>query len=117
MISLLAPRFCNISLTCLEILTQLAAVIYLLNQPKFSQFQLSSRGGGAPNQCWGAPPIDASTWGGTGVQHLLSILGIAASEAMACGDAVNDVEMLKLAGTGVAMGTLDVEGVWMGGAL
>ena len=45
---------------------------------------------------------------GTGVQRLLSVLGIDESEAMACGDAVNDVEMLKLVAKGVAMGISDV---------
>ena len=44
---------------------------------------------------------------GTGVQRLLSVLGIDESEAMACGDAVNDVEMLKLVAKGVAMGISD----------
>ena len=50
-------------------------------------------------------PMNAT---GTGVQRLLSVLGIDESEAMACGDAVNDVEMLKLVAKGVAMGISDV---------
>jgi len=52
-------------------------------------------------QCEILPPGENK---GTGVQRLLSVLGIDESEAMACGDAVNDVEMLKLVAKGVAMG-------------
>ena len=50
---------------------------------------------------------EKQTTRGTGVQRLLSVLGIDESEAMACGDAVNDVEMLKLVAKGVAMGISD----------
>jgi len=41
---------------------------------------------------------------GSGVARLLQHLGVPASEAMALGDAENDVEMLRLVGAGVAMG-------------
>lgn len=41
---------------------------------------------------------------GTGVERLLRSLGVAAAEAMALGDAENDLEMLGLVGAGVAMG-------------
>lgn len=40
---------------------------------------------------------------GTGVERLLSHLAVAPAEALACGDAENDVEMLELAGVGAAM--------------
>ena len=42
--------------------------------------------------------------GGTGVQRLLSILNIDTTAAIACGDGVNDIEMLQLVAKGVAMG-------------
>lgn len=41
---------------------------------------------------------------GAGVARLLSHLGVAPEEALALGDAENDVEMLRLVGVGVAMG-------------
>lgn len=41
---------------------------------------------------------------GSGVARLLEHLQVPASEAMALGDAENDVEMLRLVGAGVAMG-------------
>ena len=41
---------------------------------------------------------------GSGVARLLEHLKVPATEAMALGDAENDVEMLRLVGTGVAMG-------------
>ena len=41
---------------------------------------------------------------GSGVARLLEHLNVPASEAMALGDAENDVEMLQLVGAGVAMG-------------
>jgi Cof subfamily protein (haloacid dehalogenase superfamily) len=40
---------------------------------------------------------------GAGVEQLLKMLNIPASELLAAGDGENDVEMLKLAGIGVAM--------------
>ena len=41
---------------------------------------------------------------GTGVQRLLSILNIDTTAAIACGDGVNDIEMLQMVAKGVAMG-------------
>ena len=41
---------------------------------------------------------------GSGVEKLLKHVGVPASEAMALGDAENDVEMLRIVGAGVAMG-------------
>lgn len=41
---------------------------------------------------------------GVGVGRLLEELGVAAGETLACGDAENDVEMLRLVGVGAAMG-------------
>lgn len=38
------------------------------------------------------------------MQRLLSILNIDTTAAMACGDGVNDIEMLQLVARGVAMG-------------
>ena len=40
---------------------------------------------------------------GSGMVRMLETLGVAAAEVLACGDAENDVEMLKLAGVGAAM--------------
>lgn len=40
---------------------------------------------------------------GSGVLRMLSHLGVDPSEILACGDAENDVEMLRLAGVGAAM--------------
>ena len=39
-----------------------------------------------------------------GITKLLEKLGIAPDEAVAFGDGLNDIEMLSLVGTGVAMG-------------
>eukprot|EP00873_Tetraselmis_striata_P023847 jgi/Tetstr1/444111/TSEL_032010.t1 len=47
-------------------------------------------------------PLGASK--GDGVSKLLDILGVAAENVMAMGDGENDVEMLEMAGWGVAMG-------------
>jgi len=47
-------------------------------------------------------PLGASK--GDGVSKLLDILGVAAEDVMAMGDGENDVEMLEMAGWGVAMG-------------
>jgi Cof subfamily protein (haloacid dehalogenase superfamily) len=47
-------------------------------------------------------PLGASK--GAGVARLLADLGIDPQRVMAIGDAENDVEMLQLVGTGVAMG-------------
>ncbi|CAE8586722.1 unnamed protein product [Polarella glacialis] len=41
---------------------------------------------------------------GAAVERLLSRLGVAPSATLACGDAENDVEMLRLVGVGAAMG-------------
>ena len=41
------------------------------------------------------------------MERLLKILKIDPQNAMACGDAVNDVEMLQLVGRGVCMGSLE----------
>ena len=40
---------------------------------------------------------------GKGVERVLERLGVAPAEALACGDAENDVEMLKLVGVGAAV--------------
>ena len=48
--------------------------------------------------------MDASVSKATGIKVLLEHFGIKAGEALAFGDNYNDVEMLDLAGTGVAMG-------------
>ena len=41
---------------------------------------------------------------GTGVEKLLKLLGLSLDSALACGDAENDVEMLKM----VAQGYLEI---------
>ncbi len=41
---------------------------------------------------------------GVGVAHVLKALNITAKEACACGDELNDIEMLSLVGTSIAMG-------------
>ncbi|GFH21814.1 uncharacterized protein HaLaN_19184, partial [Haematococcus lacustris] len=41
---------------------------------------------------------------GEGVQWLLDHMGVQAQHVMALGDGENDIEMLQLAGLGVAMG-------------
>lgn len=40
---------------------------------------------------------------GAGVRHLLGLLGVAPAETLALGDAENDLEMIELAGIGVAV--------------
>lgn len=52
--------------------------------------------------CLQVLPLGASK--GTGVEWLLKHLGVEPQHVMALGDAENDVEMLKLAGLGVAVG-------------
>lgn len=54
-----------------------------------------------PKQCEILPPECNK---GSGVERLLRHLGVAAASTLACGDAENDVEMLKLVGVGAAMG-------------
>ena len=49
-------------------------------------------------------PNSTPTFNPTPTQVLLRHLQVAPAEAMACGDAENDVEMLGLVGLGVAMG-------------
>ena len=41
---------------------------------------------------------------GDGAEKLITHLGVAPETVLACGDAENDVEMLRLVGLGVAMG-------------
>ena len=41
---------------------------------------------------------------GDGLRRLLERLGVEPGAVLACGDGENDVEMLRLAGTSVAMG-------------
>ncbi len=41
---------------------------------------------------------------GKALEHLLEELGLSCSELLACGDALNDLPMIRLAGIGVAMG-------------
>lgn len=51
--------------------------------------------------------IEVNAYGvnkGTGLLHLGEILGISREEIMACGDGLNDLEMVKEAGFGVAVG-------------
>ena len=54
-----------------------------------------------PGQCEVLPP---GVNKGSGVAALLEHLGVEPDAAVACGDAENDVEMLRLVGVGVAMG-------------
>ena len=54
-----------------------------------------------PGQCEVLPP---GVNKGSGVAALLEHLGVPPDAAVACGDAENDVEMLRLVGVGVAMG-------------
>ena len=42
---------------------------------------------------------------GTALQKMMDITGIKASEVLATGDNPNDLEMIKLAGTGLAVAT------------
>ena len=53
-----------------------------------------------PNQCEVLPECVHK---GDGVAQLLAHIGVEPTAALACGDAENDVEMLRLVGTGVAM--------------
>ena len=48
---------------------------------------------------------------GEGLSHLLSHLGVPPANALACGDAENDVEMLRLVGLGVAMGNANQKAI------
>ena len=73
------------------------------------RWQLSMQiGGGARVLSVGIPdeiellPTNASK--GTALKVLLKEMGISANQAMAIGDGENDIEMLQLAGLGVAMG-------------
>ena len=54
-----------------------------------------------PRQCEVLPP---DTNKGKGVATLLKHLGVPPQETLACGDAENDCEMLRLVGVGAAMG-------------
>ncbi len=45
----------------------------------------------------------------TGLQALSKIMNIAPHEILTCGDAINDIEMLKIAGIGVAVGNATTE--------
>lgn len=56
---------------------------------------------------WHPQAVDVIPGGGSkavGIQHLLNKLGLTADQICAFGDGNNDVEMLRLAGIGVAMG-------------
>ena len=48
--------------------------------------------------------ISASGGKVTGIQFIMEMLGLSRDEIMAFGDAENDTDMLKFAGTGIAMG-------------
>lgn len=61
---------------------------------------------------WSAGGVDIIAQGGgkiTGIQWYLAENGIARSETIAFGDGENDIEMLRFAGIGVAMGNADEE--------